>query len=38
MSTHRHVHPMLWGIGRRFALVALVAVPLWLAVWAVTSA
>jgi hypothetical protein len=37
MSSHRHVHPMLWGIGRRLALVALVVAPLWLAVYAVTE-
>jgi hypothetical protein len=36
MFSERHIHPMLWGIGRRLALVALVVAPLWLAVWAVS--
>ncbi len=37
MTSNRHLHPLLWGIGRRLALVCLLLLPLWLAVWLVTG-
>jgi len=37
MTSPRHLHPLLWGIGRRLVVVSLLLLPLWLAVWLVSS-